>query len=600
VIPLRPYQEDGIARVRAALEVVSRVLFVLATGGGKTVIASWIVRAAMAKSPGILFVAHRRELIRQTFCKLVRNGIPIDQVGIIMGDTPAAKGGELFPADVASLTDNELWERFGRRRPGAAVHVASIDTLRGRAKLPRVALIIIDEAHRALAASYRKLVDTYPDASVVGLTATPYRADGEGLGDLFEDLVVIASPALLIAEGFLVEPEVWTVPVGDRPDLRGVRTRAGDYVVEQLSAAVDQDGLVGNIVEHWKRRAAGVRTVAFACSVDHSKHIAARFVEAGVRAEHLDGETPTPERDAILGRLERGETLVVSNCGVLTEGWDQPAVKCAILARPTKSTGLYLQCAGRILRPWQGQKAIILDHAGCVVEHGLPQADRAFTLAGDANKRKNAGMGARECPECHAILPPATPQCTACGYIFPPRAAEERDPIEEREGELVLAVGDQLDAALLAKIEAKWQKHNAASAVPRKPGWIAYEFKRKTGRFPPRSYKPPALSEDLAETLARSLELKKQAAAKGYSPAWVHVQAQKLAEMPRAGAEDAAAGPMAPEQATDQPPRSDPAPAPAAPAPRLAPWELPELPPVAKLPPSNNVEFELELVEVNY
>src|SRR5262249_5249823 len=158
------------------------------------------------------------------------------------------------------------------------------------------------------------------------------------------------------------------------------------------------------------RRATGARTVAFAVSIEHSRHLAERFNAAGIPAEHLDGETPTPERDAILQRLEYGVTRVVSNVGVLCEGWDQPSVKCCILARPTKSTGLYLQQVGRILRPWsdpatgQARRAVILDHAGCAHEHGLPQDDREFTLEDTKKRTGHAGdkreTAAQTCPRC--------------------------------------------------------------------------------------------------------------------------------------------------------------------------------------------------------
>src|SRR5690606_42037014 len=132
--------------------------------------------------------------------------------------------------------------------------------------------------------------------------------------------------------------------------------------------------------------------------------LVARFLEAGIPPEHLDGSTPTAERDAILRRLETGETRIVSNCAVLTEGWDQPAVKCAILARPTQSTGLYLQQAGRILRPWQDVSALILDHAGNALAHGLPQDDRDFTLDPTRKKKGGSETPTKECPECYAVI----------------------------------------------------------------------------------------------------------------------------------------------------------------------------------------------------
>jgi superfamily II DNA or RNA helicase len=387
-VRLRPYQAEAIARVNdAAARGVRRILVVAATGSGKTTLAASIILERIERGCTALFLAHRRELIAQAYRRLLDLGLPERDVGVIMANDP-------------------------RRRPAAKVHVASIDTLRTRAK-PRADIVFVDEAHRALAASYRALAADYPGALHIGLTATPCK----GLGDAYDDLVVVASPRQLIVDGYLVEPRVFTVPVSQRPDLSRVRVSRGDYSADQLAQAVDRQGLVGNIVEHWLTHSRGVRTVAFAASVEHSQHIAARFRESGVAAEHLDGETPTPERDAILARLERGETLVVSNCGVLCEGWDQPAVKCAILARPTKSSGLYLQQAGRILRPWNDQRAIILDHAGCALEHGLPQDDRDFSLEETKKRTKVAAEApARECPACCAVVGIGTRVCPECGH----------------------------------------------------------------------------------------------------------------------------------------------------------------------------------------
>lgn len=486
MIPLRPYQVEAVERVRQSIRAgARRILLVLATGGGKTVVASNIVASSVAKSKRVLFLAHRRELIRQTFAKLVRNGLDPDDVGIIMA------GVESRPAETGELParDDELWDRLARRRPHARVQVASVDTARNR-ELGAFDLIIVDEAHRALAPSYVKIRDAYPKAVHLGLTATPYRADGRGLGETYEDLVVVASPSLLIAEGFLVAPRTFTVPASKLPNLGSVRVRGGDYDAEELAAAVDQATLVGDIVEHWQRHTPGVRTVAFAASVEHSKHIAARFVEAGIAAEHLDGETPADERDAILGRLERGDTLVVANCGVLCEGWDQPSVKACILARPTKSTGLYLQQAGRILRPYQGQAAIILDHAGCAVEHGLPQDDREFTLDARPKRRAKAAAElppAKTCEQCYAVVPTPTRVCPECGFEWP---APEREPIAEEAGQLV-----EVASATPEEKRAHWDALCAARGT-RKPGWVWHKFIERFGVRPPSSWRVPESAAD--------------------------------------------------------------------------------------------------------
>ena len=305
----------------------------------------------------------------------------------------------------------------------------------------------------------------------------------------YDDLVVVSTPAQLIADGFLVEPRVFTVRPSELPDLSGVRTRRGDYDERALAAAVDRQPLVGNIVEHWLRLADGRRTVAFAVSVEHSRHIAERFREAGIAAEHLDGTTTPLERDAILRRLERGETRVVSNCGVLCEGWDQPSVKCCILARPTKSVGLYLQQAGRILRPWRDTSgdavsAVVLDHAGCAVTHGLPQDERALSLESLVKSRtgRKSVMPPRSksCDECGAALPPSTRVCSGCGFAF---GGVESVP-DENESTLVEVPRASTDAK-----RAAWDALCAKAArLALKHAWAVHRYREQFGTAPPRAF----------------------------------------------------------------------------------------------------------------
>ncbi len=419
-VHLRPYQSAAIARIHARIAAgARRILVVAPCGAGKTVCFSRVIADVVARGQRALVVAHRRELIQQTFRKLCDAGLAEDQIGVLMASDP-------------------------RRRPAAPVQVASIDTLRNRPK-PLAHLVVRDEAHRALAKTDRDIAAAYPDAVHLGFTATPYRADNRGLGEAYDEIVVVASVQELIGQGFLVEPRVFTIPEREQPNLSGVRVRGGDYDNRDLDSAMDQQPLVGNIVEHWKRHAQGARTFAFAVSVKHSKHIAERFCESGIAAEHVDGATPLEERDAIFARLTTGETLVVSNVGIACEGTDIPPVKCAILARPTKSTGLYLQQAGRILRPWNDQRAIILDHAGCARLHGLPQDDRGFSLEPKPKRERDptengASVSIRVCTGCHAVLPGAARACPECGNVF----AEAHDLPTEEEGTLVEATASQI------------------------------------------------------------------------------------------------------------------------------------------------------------
>lgn len=483
---LRPYQVDAIERSREALRSGSRrVLIVAPTGAGKTVIAAEIIRGAVARGRRVLFVAHRRELIGQAYAKLVGVGF----VGVIMANDP-------------------------RRRPTAMVQVASIDTLRRRAK-PLADLVVVDEAHRALARSYAELADAYPRAVHLGLTATPYRADGRGLGAAFDSLVVVSTPRALIDAGYLVEPRVFTVPAADLPDLSNVRIKGNDYDPQALALAVDRVGIVGNIVAHWHRHGGGHRTVAFAASVAHSRHIAASFVAAGVAAEHLDGETPTDERDAILARLERGDTRVVVNCGVLCEGWDQPSVKTCILARPTKSCGLYLQQAGRILRPYESAGATILDHAGCVIEHGLPQDDRVFSLERPKRRRGVAtAPPCKTCETCFAIVASSVAVCPACGMAFP---ARESTALVETDGDLV-----EVRAATADEKRAAWDAL-VRTVVERgyQPGWAAHQYRQRFGAWPPSTFARPRVVEDDDGKRTYLRSLRREAAVHGYAQGWI-------------------------------------------------------------------------------
>jgi DNA repair protein RadD len=473
---LRPYQHSVISALTAS--EARRKLLVAPTGSGKTVIAAEVVRTATADGKRVLFLAHRRELIHQAKDKLAEFGI---ESGVILaGEQPD---------------------------PEAPVQVASIQTLwRRRFNLPPADLVVVDEGHHCRARTYRSLIDRYPEATIIGLTATPCRADGRGLGNVFEAMVECPSVQALIDRNYLVPTKVFAPST---PDLVGVHVRRGDYVEAELAAAVDKPKLVGDIVTHWHRLAERRKTVVFATSVAHAIHLKAEFIKSGVKAEHIDGATPKDERDEILKRLSRGEIEVVCNCMVLTEGWDQPDVSCIVLARPTKSMGLHRQMVGRVLRPSPGKEyALVLDHAGAVFQHGFVEEVIAWTLDSDqralapVHAARAAGPASSSlvaCKKCSAIRTAGKP-CPNCGHM--PRPAGRYLAVHDGDLAHIDRKGRIQPNEYTPEQRHEFHRMLVGIALSRgyKPGWAAHKFKERFGTWPQSNNVEPL--EPNAEVMA--------------------------------------------------------------------------------------------------
>lgn len=415
---LRPYQERGIEQLRTAIREigsnghVARVILCAATGSGKTVIASHLIQLALNKGASILFLTHRRELIFQCASKLTENGI--DHGLILAGE---------------------------RRSPASRVQIASKDTLYSRAirndrmLLPPARLVIVDECHRSMAKTFLDIMKQYPEAVALGLTATPARKDGKALGEFWQRIVNVASYKELIECGALVPTRVYAP---QKPDLTGVDTIGGDYNEKQLAVAMNKTYLVGSIFHTWEKLARHRPTVIFASGVAHSLHLKERFRANGIRCEHIDGTTDLDLRQSILNELHTGEIDVLTNVGVCTEGWDEPMVSCVVLARPTKSLVLWRQMSGRAMRPSPDKEdCLVIDHAGCVYEHGFPDEDIDWDLVTKGKKEREKAKVERQdrttiCSECKYVYH-AEPACPNCGE---PRPARKPRKLKVKRGQL--------------------------------------------------------------------------------------------------------------------------------------------------------------------
>ena len=399
---LRPYQNQLANDIRAAFgSGANRPLAVSPTGSGKTVLFSYITSQVLKRGSRVIIVAHRREILDQISATLKRVGVP-------HGFIQAGKSASTQPAMVASI------QTLARR----------LDTV------PAPDLVIIDEAHHSVSKSYVQMFAAWPTAKFIGVTATPERLDGKGLGAMFDRMVMGPSVQWLIDNGFLAQP-VYYAP-REVVDLSQVHTVAGDFDRSEAEEIVDTPRITGDAVTHYVRFCNRQRAVAFCISVAHAQHVADTFNSCGIPSASIDGTLDPEVRKQRVEDLTAGKILVLTSCELISEGFDLPAVNAAILLRPTHSLSMHLQQVGRALRPYPGKtNAIILDHVGNCLRHGLAEQERDWDLGGREKRLKKSSLvETKQCSKCFAIF--AGTVCPQCGSQ---REIAVRE-IEEVDGEL--------------------------------------------------------------------------------------------------------------------------------------------------------------------
>ena len=407
MIELRDYQKNMIDEVAAEFAAGNRaVCLVGPCGCGKTVVVGWMSATTAMQGRRVLFLVHRQELIDQASETFADMGI---QHGIIAAGAP--------------------------RQYDRLVQIGSVQTVVRRLdEMAPPDYIITDECHHQTAATYRKITDHYKQAFLLGVTATPERLGGQGLGDVFNRLVIGPGVKELIERGNLAPYDLYAPP--SKVDLKDVRVKFDDYVQSDLTNAVDKSDIIGGLIETYQRLAPDTNAVCYCVSRVHSNHVAEQFRAAGISACHIDGDTDKHLRKQIIADFRAKKIRVLCNVDLISEGFDVPSMETVILARPTQSLCLYIQQSMRPMRPDAdnpGKRAVIIDHVGNVFRHGMPDDEHAWSLE---SKKKRAphdvSLALKTCPNCLRVHAPAA-KCPYCGYIYP---TPEIDLPQEADGEL--------------------------------------------------------------------------------------------------------------------------------------------------------------------
>ena len=418
---LRPHQTRAIDDVREAFRRHRRVLLVAPTAFGKTATSAQLIAWAVARGRRVLFLVHRREIVLDTHRRLPGSGLVM----------------------------------AGERVTDAPVQVASIQTVVAREQHPPADLVVWDEAHHCDADTYRAVAAQYPNAWHLGLSATPTRADGAGLRDAFDEIVVGATVAELVEGGYLAPVDVVAPP-------------------KRLA------GIAADAVGAWVTHAAGRPTVAFHGTVAESRAFADALGQRGIVARHIDGGTHSRERDDALRLFDAGRVQVLSNVFVLTEGWDCARAEVCLLARGCGSDATFLQMVGRVRRVSApdnpGKRALLVDLAGVVHEHGHPDEPREYTLDGIRRPRSDRPW-ITQCQACGCVVEGAKRglRCPMCGGAWPAPKPVRVQRAEVGAASIVpRAVKDARLRELIEQAEARGYK----------PGWVGVRFKEEFGHWP--------------------------------------------------------------------------------------------------------------------
>ena len=418
---LRPYQEVAVSDACNALDKHGNTLIVAPTGAGKTIMLSALVGKRHEKGRRILVIQHRDELVSQNKAKFEKVN-PYITTSIVNGTVKHWDGEAVFSMVQTMSRDRNLRDR------------------------PMFDMVVVDEGHHAAAPTYMKVINAVLEdndsAEIVGFTATPNRGDGKGLRSVFNNCAHQIELATLIREGFLVRPKSFVIDLGVGEQLDNVTKRGKEYDMEEVAAIMDRQVINDRIVSEWKAKASGRKTVVFCSTVSHAEHVCDSFVNSGIKANFVTGETDKDERAQMLHDLEFGDLQVIVNVAVLTEGFDAPPVSCVILTRPCSQKGTMVQMIGRGLRILDPElypnivktDCIVMDFGTSIITHG--GLDETANLDG-AHKTEGGEAPTKICPDCGSEVSANTRICPICEHEFQKKVKEALDSFVMTEYDLM-------------------------------------------------------------------------------------------------------------------------------------------------------------------